>query len=243
MLAPGICGDTIGEFSTILLLDWAAPPLSVCVMPTDLSSPGINIVVLDIQMDSVSLSTPTSARILTRTFGSFPPSPIDLRSLESGTSCHLTMTLTDGNTAPVHGLTDFAYQGESSLVFRFGGPPTAVASVAPRGACAVAAGAMGALDGSASTAPDSTPGTEDDIAAYDWYEDYGLPGQRSIGSGRTLSVLLPLGSHALTLVVADRAGATSTSTTTTAVLDTTPPTLDCPAAPAAECQGAGGAYV
>jgi hypothetical protein len=56
-------------------------------------------------------------------------------------------------------------------------------------------------------------------------------------------VTLPLGPHAITLVVTDAAGESGTAATTVTVVDTTPPVLDCPAAqPAVECAGAGGAY-
>src|SRR4029450_11581533 len=81
------------------------------------------------------------------------------------------------------------------------------------------------LDGSASSDADSTPGTSDDIAAFDWFEDYGLTTQQLLGSGETLHVVLPLGLHAITLRVTDRAGASSTDETSIRVADTAPPRI------------------
>jgi len=123
-------------------------------------------------------------------------------------------------------------------------PPQAIVSVDPRVECDRSGGGLVALDGSGSTDPDSTPGTNDDIASFAWFENYGLSSQTSLGSGATLSVTLPLGAHAITLKVTDKSGESSTATTTVSVVDTTPPVLDCVAAlPAVECQGAGGAHV
>jgi hypothetical protein len=97
--------------------------------------------------------------------------------------------------------------------------------------CTGAGGAAVRLDGSGSTDADSSPGTEDDIAAYEWYEDYGGPGQRALGAGVILDVTLPLGTHAVTLKVSDRAGESDTAGVTVAVRDTQPPTLTLQAGP------------
>ena len=105
------------------------------------------------------------------------------------------------------------------------GPPTAALSGGGRIECAGPDGAPVGLDGSASSDPDSTPGTNDDIAAYAWYEGYGAPGERLLGGGPTLSVTLPLGAHAITLKVTDRAGASGTATTSVTVADAQPPAL------------------
>jgi hypothetical protein len=81
------------------------------------------------------------------------------------------------------------------------------------------------LDGSSSTDPDSTPGTNDDIVSFEWYEDSGTPEERLLGSGATLSVILPLGTHAVTLKVTDGSGASDTAAISVSVVDTTPPSL------------------
>jgi hypothetical protein len=96
------------------------------------------------------------------------------------------------------------------------------------------------LDGSTSTDPDSAPGTNDDIASFDWYENYGDPAQQHLGSGEALRIVLTLGAHAITLKTTDHAGQTDTASATVRVVDTTPPVLDCPAPPpAAECADGG----
>ncbi|MBI5197217.1 MAG: hypothetical protein HZA19_01265 [Nitrospirae bacterium] len=68
------------------------------------------------------------------------------------------------------------------------------------------------LDGSGSTDPNSTPGTQDDIVSYAWYEHYGQPDESPLATGSSASVVLPLGEHAITLVVTDTAGAVGRDT-------------------------------
>jgi streptogramin lyase len=80
------------------------------------------------------------------------------------------------------------------------------------------AGTVVTLDGSASTDADSTPGTNDDIVSFDWYEDTTL-----LGSGETLNHAFPLGSHTVTLVVTDSFGQTDSDEVVIIVQDTTPP--------------------
>jgi hypothetical protein len=111
------------------------------------------------------------------------------------------------------------------------GPPTAAVLGGGSVECTGPAGALVGLDGSASSDPDSTPGTNDDIATYAWYESYGAPGERLLGSAPALAVTLPLGPHAITLKVTDRAGASGTATTAVTVADTHPPTLSVHAGP------------
>jgi hypothetical protein len=98
--------------------------------------------------------------------------------------------------------------------------------------------ATATLDGSGSTDPDSTPGTNDDIGRFDWSE-----GGTPLASGMIVRVPFHLGSHDVTLTVTDRAGAIASDDTVVTVIDTTPPSIACPAAITAECQFAGQAYV
>jgi hypothetical protein len=76
------------------------------------------------------------------------------------------------------------------------------------------------LDASASTDPDSTPGTNDDIASFAWSQQ-GAP----LASGQTASIALPLGAHVVALTVMDEAGEESSDTVTIDVEDTTVPTI------------------
>jgi hypothetical protein len=111
-------------------------------------------------------------------------------------------------------------------------PPTAVVAVPPEVECASPAGAVVRLDGSGSSDPDSSPGTNDDLVGFEWFEDFGLPAERLLGEGEVLEVVLALGSHDLTLRVTDAAGATATAGAQVSVVDTTAPGLAVSLAPA-----------
>ena len=132
----------------------------------------------------------------------------------------------DGTFGPVR---HFAQSGMASVIGDFnndGWPDVALANgwitvalnqgsgpnhppVAAAGPDARLGGAQVLLDGSASSDPDSTL-ARDDIVSFDWFEDYGRPRQRLLGTGETLSVVLGMGRHRITLVVVDHAGASST---------------------------------
>jgi hypothetical protein len=100
------------------------------------------------------------------------------------------------------------------------------------------------LDGSGSSDPDSSAGTNDDIVLFEWYLDYGLPSQALLGGGATLTVRLPLGAHAVTLVVRDSAGNTGRDEVLVEVVDTTPPLVGCTVVPfPVNCASAGGTWV
>jgi hypothetical protein len=73
------------------------------------------------------------------------------------------------------------------------------------------------LDGSGSTDPDSIRCTYYDIVGYDWYE-----GDTYLGSGQVLRLVLPLGTHVITLVVTDSSGRTDTDEVVIVVTDTYP---------------------
>ena len=104
-------------------------------------------------------------------------------------------------------------------------------------------GAVVNLDGSASSDPDSTPGTNDDIQKFQWFENYGTPTQTPLGSSPRLSVMLTLGQHVLTLEVTDSRGASSTAQATVTVVDTTPPAVACGSVGPVECTAPGGSAV
>lgn len=76
------------------------------------------------------------------------------------------------------------------------------------------------LDGSASTDPNSTEGTNDDITSFDWFLADSL-----IATGETVEVTLPPGTHAVTLRVTDAVGAMDTDEVTITVVDTLPPVV------------------
>jgi hypothetical protein len=242
LLAFGTCDAPTSAFDSFLALDGVPLPATFCVRRVDApASSGLELQVLDFTLDEIHLKSTAPRPLVTSAFAGGLPARTALGGLTAGAHYRLSLTITDGNTVPVIATSDFLYQGEQWLVFN--GPPTAVLSGGGSVECLGGAGAV-TLDGSASSDPDSTPGTHDDIAAYDWYEDFGAASERRLGSGPTLAVTLPLGPHAITLRVTDRDGAASTATQVVSVLDTQPPTVACPTAlPAVECEGAGGAYV
>jgi hypothetical protein len=81
------------------------------------------------------------------------------------------------------------------------------------------------LIGSGSTDENSSPGTNDDIVLFEWFEDFGAPFERRLGTGDALNVALALGAHTITLRVTDSQGATDMASTVVTVRDTTPPAL------------------
>ncbi len=82
------------------------------------------------------------------------------------------------------------------------------------------------FDGSGSVDPDSSPGTDDDIASFEWFESCGLPAQTLLGTGRRLTATLPLGSHSVSLLVTDTLGLSDTTGIVVRVVDTTAPSLE-----------------
>ncbi len=111
--------------------------------------------------------------------------------------------------------------GQHNFLARYRNPNTAPLADAgsPQQVECVSIGAADVvLDGSASSDPDSTPGTNDDIVSFEWYE-----GGFLLGSGETLLANLDLGEHVITLVVTDSAAETSEAEVTVVIEDTTPP--------------------
>jgi hypothetical protein len=104
-------------------------------------------------------------------------------------------------------------------------PPSADAGSGQTLECTGARKAMAVLDGSHSTDADSTPGTNDDIVDFDWFENFGTPSQTLLGAGPHLDVNFGLGQHLLTLHVTDSIGESATAQTTVTIRDTIPPSL------------------
>ena len=76
------------------------------------------------------------------------------------------------------------------------------------------------LDGSGSTDPDSTEGTNDDIVLFEWFL-----GREKLGEGEVIRWKLPLGTNVLILKVTDSGGLTDTDETSVEVVDTLPPRI------------------
>jgi len=164
--------------------------------------------------------------------GSELPSLIDIESAPDGQA---KVCITAGDpAAPLMDCVEFQKQGEEDLAIN-GAPcglPTADAGADAVAECSSPAGATVTLDGSGSNDPDSTPGTNDDLASFEWIEHFGLPAETLHGEGEMLAVTLPIGSHVLTLRVRDHAGNVATDEVVVAVADTTPPVMAVMIAPA-----------
>jgi len=113
----------------------------------------------------------------------------------------------------------------SAYVYAVNRPPVADAGPDTEVECTSPAGALVSLDGSGSSDPDSTPGTNDDIVSFRWFEDFGLPTEELLGAGETLDVTLPHGVHVITLEVTDSSGATDTDEVVISVVDSEPPEI------------------
>ncbi len=111
-------------------------------------------------------------------------------------------------------------------------PPVAEAGPGGTAECASPQGGSVTLDGSGSSDPDSTAGTNDDIVAFEWYLHHGTPSETLIATGPIAQVVLPLGPNVVTLEVTDRKGATATDEATWTVRDSVSPTISVTVDPA-----------
>jgi len=106
------------------------------------------------------------------------------------------------------------------------GPDQTVEAQAPWGATVT-------LDASGSSDADSTPGTNDDINDFNWYEIDPCDPNADIflGSGRIIDCNFSIGEHIIVLEVIDKAGAYDTNEVTIIVQDTTPPDFELSVSP------------
>jgi hypothetical protein len=245
LIALGACGDPNNIFDVFQTIDGRGMPFDICIRKASENFGGISLTVRSYDFDAIQMGNAEERllALIKSVDGVLPP--LDLTGTTSGETYRLELTATDGNTRPVTVYEAFVPHGEPGLVFDFNGTPEAVASLGVPGTveCDRPAGAVVALDGSGSTDPDSTPGTQDDIASLQWFEHYGEASQALLGTGATLSVTLPLGTHTITLLVTDRSGESDTDIVTVTVNDGTGPALECPTVLPAECAGPTGAAV
>ncbi len=113
-----------------------------------------------------------------------------------------------------------------------GRSPRAVAGPDVTSECNAPGGSSFMLDGSASSDPDSSPGTDDDIVSFEWLEQFGQPSQALLGTGKELQVALSLGLHLITLRVTDRQGNQDEDEVRVTIVDTSSPSLIVTLAPA-----------
>ena len=105
-------------------------------------------------------------------------------------------------------------------------PPIADAGPDQTVECTGLEGTLITLDGSGSSDPDSTPGTNDDIVSFKWYEAEIL-----IGDSEVLDYLFEVDTHPITLEVTDSYGETDSDPTNIIIQDTTPPSISVSVSP------------
>ena len=120
------------------------------------------------------------------------------------------------------------------LGFDVNHPPVAEAGPEIVAECTDRETTLVALDGTASSDPDSSDATNDDITSFSWLES-AVP----IAQGESASATLGLGSHTIILAVSDASGATATDDVEALVQDTLSPTGSITAPAAGSCHGPG----
>ena len=115
-------------------------------------------------------------------------------------------------------------------------PPLASAGADQLLECDGGGAATAMLSGAGSSDTDSTPGTNDNITSFLWYEFFGTIDQTLVASAEQDTASLGLGAHTITLEVADVLGLKDQDSLTVTVQDMTPPNLACPLDATAECE-------
>jgi hypothetical protein len=139
----------------------------------------------------------------------------------------------DGKPRIIGGRIDMGAYEFNHIPVADAGPDRTIEAQAPWGATVT-------LDGSVSSDADSTPGTNDDINDFNWYELDPCDPNADVflGSGQILDCNLTIGEHIIVLDVIDRAGAFDSNEVTIIVRDTTPPDFtNIPQDLAVDCDG------
>jgi hypothetical protein len=231
MVVPGSCDRPRGSFtspqSLSLDLTTLTLPADVCIAHYPSLDGFLTVHLLAADDQSLKYSLTPEQDVVDVTSPGGLPASVPLPALDPTVEYVLHLSVSDGTTPPAEDAKPFHAHGESLLVITSANaaPVAAAGAVATTVECTGASAGTVTLDGGASTDPDSSPGTADDIARYDWYEHYGEATERLLGSGTPLSVDLPLGAHTITLKVTDHDGLSDTDSIVVTVQDTVPPTL------------------
>ena len=212
--------DAVGASETVCLFDFGG---GTCSEP-DLCAALFTFAAVDEERALTDVLVPAGDLVSVTPFAAGQlPGTIGLAGLANGRA--KVCVTAQGTTA--RDCVSFTKAGETDLAINGAAcrPPTAVATSERFAECASPAGATVVLDGSGSSDPSSTPGTNDGIVLFQWFEDLGLPGQALLGTGEIVSTILPLGAHAITLRVTDALGQTALDPLLVTVQDTTPPEL------------------
>ena len=235
----GTCDQDGIPFTTLLDAP-ASVPSPLCVRRLGTVEGGLDLTVSGYDSVALRASVTGEAEILAIAFTDGLPRRSPLSGLEIGGEHRLTIDLTDGSTVPVHAESRFLYQGEGELIVNH--PPQAEIRTPAVAECDRTEGREVVLDGSASSDSNSTDGTNDDIASFEWLDDPGGDGERPIGASALQRALLSLGEHTIGLRVTDTQGESDLALVTVTVEDTRPPEILC-APTTAECSSWEGAAI
>ena len=200
----------------------AAVPDTIILDPNDVSAPRdpvtqkligkttISALLLDANLDSMVAANIT----FTTTAGTLTSTGLPVVTATLGVA---TDTLTVSEDGPTEITVTAASATDTSTIVVY----VDIAPVANAGADqTVACQLPVTLDGSASTDANSTEGTNDDIAAFEWFL-----GDSAIAAGEVVDVDLPIGINLVTLLVTDVMGASDTDTVAVTVIDTIAPVV------------------
>jgi hypothetical protein len=221
-VAEGTCAQPQGAFEEVHYFEGSAPR-SFCLRRIGQSQGGTDF--LATAWDDASLDGELRGGVaLTIPFaGAGLPRDSDIATLPATGRFLLSLTATDGSTPPITTEGAFQHQAETRLIFNQ--PPVPVLSAPATAECTSPAGGTVTLDGTASTDPDSSPGTNNDIALSQWFENPGSPSEHLLGTGASIQVTLPRGAHALGLRVTDTIGDAALATGSVTIADTVAPSL------------------
>lgn len=224
LLAAGACSPAGTGFAREVPLGGLSLPAAICVRRAG-AGPGGRTLWIE-SYDGGSLQGHVDLgveRLLEAPFAPRLPRRLPLPPMAPGRMHDLDLTVSDGSSPPVTVHAAFVSSGERTLLIN--SAPVARIAATPRVECDRTGGGLVTLDGSASADADSSPGTHDDLVSFEWLEDFGARGERLLGMGERLPVVLSLGPHRLTLRVTDTAGESGTSEVVVTVVDSTPPSL------------------
>jgi len=221
-LAFGSCDHLVSAFNDLVDLRGVSLPAPLCLRRIGLENPRYNLTVLVVEPGFMQAEIASGSPAVRVPFASGLPSPIDISALVPDAAYTLVIEVTDGSTPPLQDRMGFWHQAETALVFA--PAPEAVIAAPGRLECEAALSASASLDGTASTAPPASSGANS-IASYEWFRDFGTPGQALLGTQAIQPILLPLGASRITLRVVDQQGSADTAEAIVTVTDTEAPTL------------------
>jgi hypothetical protein len=172
---------------------------------------------------TVSLAPLGASQAVVVPFSGRLPRLSDITSLPQGVRCRLEIRVSDGTSLPATAAAEFLHQQETTLVLDR--PPRPAFTAPDVVECDRPLAGRATLDGRATTDDDSTPGTNDDVAAWEWFALTGPGALRPVGKGARIETDLPLGTSAVRLRVTDTAGEAADIERPLQVRDTVAPTL------------------